>query len=114
MEFRNFTRFERIAWHWSEINAAILNALSVLPRERQFFVRLEDLLSSPSLVRSMFEFLNLAYRDEHFAIFARPHNVNRPEDHPLSTEERAAFDRVAAPMMNRLGYAQRAEYVVKY
>ena len=104
-------RFGRIAWHWSEINRVILGTL---PPERQMFVRLEDLLVSPQLVRSLFEFLGLTYRDEHFAVFARPHNVNRPEDKSLDPEQRATFDRVAAPMMDRLGYADRDEYVVNY
>lgn len=113
-EFRRFDQFERIAWHWSEINAVILESLTKLPPERHLFVRLEDLLVSPALVRSMFEFIGLSYRDEHFTIFARPHNVNRPEDHPLTSAQRAAFDRIASPMMERLGYAERAEYVVNY
>ncbi|MEI9930681.1 MAG: sulfotransferase domain-containing protein [Rhizomicrobium sp.] len=112
--FRDFCQFERIAWHWAEINSAILTALSALPPHRQLFIRLEDLLVSPQLVRSLFEFLGLSYRDEHFAIFARPHNVNRPEDHSLTTEQRASFDRIASTMMDRLGYAKRAEYVVNY
>jgi hypothetical protein len=112
--FREFSRFERIAWHWSEINAVILDALKTLPADRQLFVRLEDLLVSPLLVRALFDFLNLPYRDEYFAIFARPHNVNRPEDRPLTTVQRAAFERIASPMMDRLGYALRAEYVVNY
>jgi len=113
-DFRGFDQFERIAWHWSEINAVILDSVAKLPPERHLFVRLEDLLASPALVRSMFEFIGLSYRDEHFAIFARPHNVNRPEDHPLTPAQRAAFDRIASPMMERLGYAERAEYVVNY
>ena len=107
-------QFGRIAWHWSEINRVILDALSGLPCERHMFVRLEDLLVSPLLVRSLFDFLDLPYRDEHFAIFARPHNVNRPEDRPLRPAQRASFDRIAAAMMARLGYSQRDEYVVNY
>ncbi|HVU20983.1 MAG TPA: sulfotransferase [Rhizomicrobium sp.] len=112
--FQNFDQFERIAWHWAEINRTILDSLSALPFERHLFVRLEDLLVSPQLVRTMFEFLGVAYRNEHFASFARPHNVNRPEDHPLTQAQRAAFDALAAPLMERLGYAERAEYVVNY
>jgi hypothetical protein len=114
LAFRGFDQFERIAWHWAEINRTILDSLSALPFERHLFVRLEDLLVSPQLVRTMFEFLGLAYRNEHFASFARPHNVNRPEDHPLTQAQRAAFDALAAPLMERLGYAERAEYVVNY
>ena len=113
-EFRSFNQFERIAWHWAEINTVILNSLALLTPTQHLFVRLEDLLVSPQLVRAMFEFIGLPYRDEHFAIFARPHNVNRPEDHPLTQAQHVAFDRIASPMMDRLGYAERAEYVVNY
>jgi len=112
--FRGFDQFGRIAWHWAEVNRVILDALSALPAERHVFVRLEDMLASPLLVRSLFEFLGLSWRDDHFRIFARPHNVNRPEDRPLTQEQRAMFERIAAPMMERLGYAERDEYVVNY
>jgi hypothetical protein len=112
--FRAFGQFARIAWHWSEINRVILDALAALPPARHMFVRLEDLLVSPALVRALLHFLDLEYRDELFAIFARPHNVNRPEDRPLSAAQRATFDGLAAAMMQRLGYAERDEYVVNY
>ena len=113
-KFRNFNQFERIAWHWREINEAILNSLRPLSKERHFFVRLEDLVASPYLTRALFEFLGLPYREEYFSIFAKPHNVNRPEDCPLTFEQRAAFDSIAGSMMEHLGYADRAEYVVNY
>ena len=92
----------------------ILDSLAPLSKDRHFFVRLEDLAISSPPVQALFEFLKLSYRDEYFRAFTRPHNVNRPEDHLLVPEQRAAFDRLAAPMMERLGYAERAEYVVNY
>ena len=112
--FRGFGQFERMAWHWAEINRVILESLAKLAPERHLFVRLEDLLVSPQLVRALFEFVGLTYRDEQYAIFARPHNVNRPEDHPLTRIQHIAFERIASPTMERLGYAERAEYVVNY
>jgi hypothetical protein len=113
-DFRGFDQFERIAWHWAEINRVILASLAASAPERHLFVRLEDLIASPRLVPALFEFLDLPYRDTLFAIFARPHNVNRPEDHPLTAAQRISFERIASPMMDRLGYAERAEYVVNY
>lgn len=112
--FRLFDQFERIAWHWAEINRVILDALSKLPEHRKVFVRLEDLRSSPDTLKELLHFLNLGYRDAHFAMFQRPHNVNRPQDTLLSPCERDAFDRIAGTMMTRLGYAERGEYVVNY
>jgi hypothetical protein len=113
-DFRKFDQFERIAWHWSEINDVILTSLSALPPERSLFVRLEDLRVSKSTARELYDFLNLAWRDEDFSLFARPHNVNKPEDRLLDADQRAKFDRLAGAMMQRLGYDSREEYVVNY
>jgi hypothetical protein len=112
--FAHFDQFERIAWHWAEINRAILEALAELPSSQSLFVRLEDLRGSPNAVRELYDFLNLRYRDEHFAMFVRPHNVNRPVDTLLDEKQRAQFETIAGRMLARLGYASRAEYVVNY
>ncbi len=113
-EFRNFGQFARIAWHWAEINRVILDALARLPPDRTMFVRLEELHEAPRTVEQLFRFLGLPYRSEYAAAFAQPHNVNRPEDRLLDTRERDLFDSLAHPMMARLGYADRDEYVMKY
>ncbi|MBS0472932.1 MAG: sulfotransferase [Proteobacteria bacterium] len=112
--FRTFTQFERICWHWAEINRVILESLAALAPERQIFVRLEDLHEDPVAVRGLYDFLNLSCTDADIAIFHRPHNVNRPEDRLLDDDERARFDAIAGTMVQRLGYAGRAEYVVNY
>lgn len=112
--FRCFNQFQRIAWHWAEINRVAMAALAPLPQDRTLFVRLEDLRESPSLVRGLYDFLGLHYADSDFAVFARPHNVNRPEDRLLDDTQRRQFDQIAGPMLERMGYAGRAEYVVNY
>ncbi len=113
-EFRNWDQFQRIAWHWAEINRVAMTALAALPRERSLYVRLEDLRASPAEVRNLYEFLTLPFQDSDFAIFARPHNVNRPEDRLLDRSQRSQFDAIAGDMMRRLDYAGTAEYRVKY
>jgi hypothetical protein len=112
--FRGFDQFQRIAWHWAEINRVAMDALAALPANRTLFVRLEDLRESPALVRELYDFLGLPYSDGDFAAFARPHNVNRPEDRLLDPTQRTQFEAIAGPMLERLGYAGRAEYVVNY
>jgi hypothetical protein len=112
--FRLFGQFERIVWHWAEVNRVISDQLSNLPEQRKCFVRLEDLRSSPDTLRGFLHFLNLGYRDAHFAMLQRPHNVNRPQDTLLSPRERDSFDRIAGTTMARLGYGDRSEYVVNY
>ncbi len=113
-DFAGFSQFERMAWHWAEINRVVLDSLAALPAERSLFVRLEELRSSAHMVRELFRFLNLSWRDELAAMFARPHNVNRPEDQLLDPTQLARFEDIAAPMMARLGYAERPEYVMNY
>jgi hypothetical protein len=113
-EFAGFNRFQRVAWHWAEVNRRIFDTISWVADEQRLFVRLEDLRAQPSSVASLFEFLGLRFRDEHFSAFARPHNVNRPVDKMLTDAQSAEFSRIAAPMMQRLGYADRPEYAVNY
>ncbi|HEY1615348.1 MAG TPA: sulfotransferase [Rhizomicrobium sp.] len=112
--FAGFDQFARIAWHWAEINRVIVASLAALAPERSLFVRLEDLQASADEATRLARFLGLAPQEAHATLFARPHNVNRPEDRLLDTSQSAAFERIAAPMMHRLGYADRPEYVVKY
>jgi hypothetical protein len=112
--FTGFNQFERIAWHWAEINRVILDSLGELPRERRHFVRLEELQANPQAVARLFAFLGLHCRRDTAAMFARPHNVNRPEDKLLDVRQRVQFDAIAYAMMERLGYAETPEYVVNY
>jgi sulfotransferase family protein len=112
--FRCYSQFERICWHWAEINRVIVESLSAIPRERHVFIRLEDLRAFPEEVKRLYDFLNLPYRDEKHSVFAKPHNVGTPQDQLLDARERERFDTIAGEMMAHLGYAQRLEYVVNY
>jgi Sulfotransferase family len=112
--FRAFSQFQRICWHWAEVNRVISAALADLRPDRQLFVRLEDLRESPDTVAGLYDFLNLPYHDEAFEAFARPHNVNRPEDQLLDPQQTTQFNALASGMMTELGYAGRPEYVVNY
>ena len=114
LPFRAFSQFERICWHWAELNRLVLKELSQLPAERTLFVKLEELRVSPSEVRGLYDFLGLPYSDAAYGIFARPHNVNRPEDKLLDGRQRAQFEVIAGDMLARLGYAHQPEYVVNY
>ncbi|MBL6939861.1 MAG: sulfotransferase [Alphaproteobacteria bacterium] len=112
--FRGFNQFQRISWHWAEINRVILGELAKLPTARTLFTTLEALSSSPDAVEGLYDFLNLPYCDEAFDVFARPHNVNKPEDRLLDANERKQFDAIAHDVMTTLGYGDADEYLVKY
>jgi hypothetical protein len=112
--FRAFSQFERICWHWAEVNRLALEELSRLAPEQTMFVRLEELRAAPSEARALYDFLDLPWRDEAYGVFARPHNVNRPEDRLLDAVQRGQFDAIAGDMLARLGYAGCPEYAVNY
>ena len=112
--FSTFCQFQRIAWHWSEINRVILEDLKKLSARQSRFVRLEELCTSPETLRNLYDFLELPYRDSVFSMFERPHNVNRPQDSLLNDTQRAQFKTIAGSMLERLGYASSQEYVVNY
>lgn len=112
--FRGFDQFQRIAWHWTEVNRVAMAGLSDISPDRTLFMRLEDLSRCSPKVQELFDFLELPYQESHAAAFARPHNVNKPEDKLLTDTQRAQFEAIAAAMMERLGYAGTPEYVVAY
>jgi hypothetical protein len=113
-QFHRFDQFQRIVWHWAEVNRVILDTLEGVSKSRRYTVKLEDLRSQPSQVARLFSFLGVPRGEQHFPIFARPHNVNRPVDHLLNPQQATQFFRIAGPMMERLGYAGRPEYAVRY
>ena len=113
-EFEHFDQFQRIAWHWMEVNRTIIEGLKAVQDERRCYCRLEDLCSDPFFMAALFKFLGLPYREEYAAAFSRPHNVNRPVDTLLTPEQAEQFDWIAGGMMERLAYRGRAEYVVNY
>ncbi len=112
--FRLYTQFERIAFHWAEINRVILADLQALPPSRWRSARLEDLVASPDQVAEVFTFLGLPFTADRARRLERPHNVNRPVDTPLSDPQSTSFRRVAWEMMEVFGYDRRDAYVVNY
>jgi hypothetical protein len=109
-----FDQFERIAWHWNAINREIALACSDLPAGRTLRVRLEDLVADRAVFERFIRFCWCDPTEDAFAMLGRPHNVNRPEDAPLTPAQDRAFWRIAAEQMNALGYAGEPEYAMRY
>ncbi len=113
-EFRKYDQFERICFHWAEVNRVIIESLkNVDPVQHRTF-KLEDLASQSDIVREMLEFLGLKYQGDDFEVMQRPHNVNIPRDFLLTGEQRIKFEKIAGSMMREFGYDQRDEYQVTY
>lgn len=112
--FRGFDQFERIAWHWSQINQVITRDLDKIPDERKHIVRLEDLVTRSHARQDLVNFLHLPWDDRVASLLMRPHNVNRPEDYPLTPKQTDQLWNIAGDTMRQFGYDARPEYRVAY
>ena len=114
LDFITYTQFQRIAFHWAQVNRTITNHLEAITPERRHVVRLEDLVSRADARQDLLNFLGLPWDDRVMGLLNRPHNVNRPEDFPLSAEQSAQFNIIASDVMKQFGYDRRPEYRVAY
>ncbi len=112
--FEGLDQFQRMAFHWAEINRVILEGVAFLPETRTHTVRLEDLCATPGTIRGLTDFLGLPPHEALFGLFRRPHNVNKPVDTPLSPLQAAELDALAGDMMDHFGYSDTVEYRVAY
>ena len=112
--FRQFDQFQRIAFHWAEVNRTVIDHAAALPDRMTARFRLEDLVADEQALADLFGFLDLPFGAGAFAALRRPHNVNRPEDRLLNAVQRRQFDSIAGQMMTTLGYDHQPEYRVDY
>jgi len=114
MDFITYTQFERIAFHWAQVNRTILHHLEAIDPARRHMVRLEDLVSRPDSRQKLLNFLGLPWDDRVMGLLNRPHNVNKPEDFPLTSQQSEQFMSIAYDMMKHFGYDRLKEYRVAY
>lgn len=114
LEFLTYNQFQRIAFHWAEINRTIIHDLDMIPEARRHTVRLEDLTHRADARQGLLNFLGLPWDDRIVGLLNRPHNVNRPEDYPLTREQTEQFNMIAGDVMQTFGYHRRPEYRVAY
>ncbi|MEM9122048.1 MAG: sulfotransferase [Pseudomonadota bacterium] len=112
--FRAYSQFDRIAFHWGEINRVIMGHLYQIDADRQFRVKLEDLTTDPSLMLELFRFIGVPERPQLFKLLERPHNVKVPVDKSLTPGEEKRFFELNADVMKALGYFQNRAYTVDY
>ena len=86
-----YNQFERISYHWKNINFTIEKNLELIKGENKFFVRLEDLVTDEEKLQSMISFLGLDYNSSLLEILKKPHNVNVPVNFSLSEEQNKSF-----------------------
>lgn len=114
MAFQMYDQFERMAFHWAEINRRTMRQLSDINEDRWIRVHLEDLVADERVLRVMLDFMELPFSREAYKLLQTPHNVNRPIDQLLTPIQSQRFDDIAHDVMEHLGYAGTPEYAVSY
>src|SRR3990172_8891059 len=77
-QFDDFNQFQRICFHWAEVNRVILRDLEHVPADQRILVKLEELVSMRDEAERFLGFLGLKCTDFHFALLKRPHNIHHP------------------------------------
>ncbi len=113
-EFRHFDRFQRICFHWGEVNRFTLEKLEAIPPARKRTYKLEELVAQSAVLKDLLDFLGLPYSEALFQLLKRPHNVNRPEDHSLTPDQLSKLMAIAGDMMRHFGYEKTEEYRMVY
>lgn len=112
--FIKFDRFERLCFHWAELHRQVLYDLKKVPAHRQLEIKLEDLVSSPENQVKLCDFMSIPHDEGAFSFLAKPHNVNKPVDHPLTAQQTLKFQSIAGDIHRHFGYTSKEEYRVIY
>ena len=113
-EFQQYNQFQRICYHWREVNETIERDLTTLDSNRVMQVKLEALAQSPERMQSLLDFLQLPATRFAPDQLKRPDNVVRPQDYPLTDEQTMQFNDIAGALMTHYAYDQDDEYRVEY
>lgn len=104
-------RFEKLAWLWSETNQAIMNSLEAVPSDRKLWLCLEDF--DREELRLLCEYIGVEVDADligemMLVATSRPNQSESAEDPTFgewSEHREERFDRIAGPVMRRLGYS---------
>lgn len=113
-EFNRFSQFQRICYHWQEVNRTIARDLAALPPERTRFVRLEELVAEREALTQLLEFLGIPFAEHQVEFVKKPDHVFFPIDFKLTAAEQEQFNAICGPTMAQFGYGAAEEYTMKY
>jgi hypothetical protein len=114
LEFKRFSRFQRLCYYWQDINLIIRNSLIKIPAAQKMDVRLEDLTSDAGVLNDFLSMFDTEIDDNFTEMLKTPVNVGVPENFPLSQEQAKEFDDICNRAMSIFGYGDSKEYDVIY
>lgn len=113
-EYPDFDHFERIAFHWAQINREINRQLAAVSPDRWLRLKLEDIVSDRKSLQALVRFVGAEAAETQYQLMAKPHNVIKPVNYRMTDQQMTSFWRLAGAEMERLGYTDRQEYDLAY
>ena len=113
-KFNKYNQFQKICYHWNEINKVIDRDLINIDKKRKLVLRLEDLVTDEETLKTMVKFVGLEYKSELFEMLKTPHNVNIPINFSFTKIEKKQFYNIAEDLMKKYGYNKNCDYKVDY
>tara|TARA_Y100000389_G_scaffold204400_1_gene256729 strand:+ start:10378 stop:11211 length:834 start_codon:yes stop_codon:yes gene_type:complete len=113
-KFSNYDRFERVCFHWNEINNYIESSFKNIPKNQKMYIRFEDLVADNATIDSVCEFLSIKKNKMFYDFLQKPRNVFYPLNYQLGKSKIKKFDKICKDTMKKWGYDNSEEYVVKY
>lgn len=113
-EFPAYTQFERICYHWTEVNRVIRESFKKLPKKQAITVKLEDIIRNKDVFTDFLSVFGLSYEDHLYTYAKTPQGVFFPMNMNMNKEEENIFQRICGGMMKTLGYARSKTYDVSY
>jgi len=111
--FSSYDQFERICFHWREVNQKILDSFKGIPKNQKLSVKFEELVASPVQLQTLVEFVGVRLSDRMTELVKRPINVNVPKNFSLTPRQEEQFCRMCSDMMDYFQYDNK-EYGVQY
>ena len=107
-----FSRAQKIAWLWSQINEVILRDLEAVPPEHQMTLALEAV--TPDAITRLLDLIEVDTDAETLRAMveiagARPNRSASGAPAGLDARDRASVEEIAGPMRRRLGYGAAPE-----
>jgi hypothetical protein len=108
-----YSRFERICYHWAEINRTIAGSFRKIPRKNSWTVKLEDLTQKKAVLKKFLSYFAVPWDEEYYEFVRTPQGVFFPMDLKMTENEQRMFDRICGQTMKKLGYTGKL-YDVQY
>ena len=112
--FRSYDQFQRMCFHWGEINRWIQAKLAAINPEQQRTYKLEELARDRDQLHDLLAFLGLPIDEAICSMMDCPHNVGIPIDYPLTSQQRSQLMNIAGDVMRTFGYDRTEEYRMTY